>query len=69
MGGCENRGHIIALSPPEGRELWRRETLYISTATGLVIGSVPVVIPLLSTEAMVALAFVLATVGVIRAAG
>jgi outer membrane protein assembly factor BamB len=38
MRGCDFRGMIVVLALTDGRELWRQETRYISSATGLVVG-------------------------------
>ncbi len=64
MRGCADRGYIIALSVVDGRELWRRETSYISTATGLVLGPLPAAIPTLYPTGLIVLATVLAAFAV-----
>ena len=65
MRGCENRGSIIALAFSDGRELWRQETLYISTATGLVVGTgAAAAIPILSGAVLLLLAGTLAIIAV-----
>ena len=61
---CEHTGRIIALALTDGRELWRQETSYINTATGLVIGpGAAASIPALSGAAMLLLAGALALLG------
>jgi outer membrane protein assembly factor BamB len=65
MGYCENRGQLIALWLEDGHELWRQETSYISSATGLVVGSASEAIPMLSGSALVALAIVLAAIALV----
>jgi len=62
MGYCENRGQIIALSTADGHEFWRRETSFISTATGLAVGSLPAAIPLLPAPALALLGAVLSAI-------
>jgi outer membrane protein assembly factor BamB len=63
MRGCESRGQIIALAFADGRELWRQETSYISTATGLVVGAgAAAAIPTLSGTVFLLLAATLAAI-------
>lgn len=60
MGYCDNGGQLIALSVADGHELWRQETQYISTATGVVVGTLPSAIPALSAVTLMVLAATLA---------
>lgn len=61
MRYCDDRGRIIAFSLSDGRELWRRETSSISSATGLAVIAAPASIPLLSNVALLVLAVLLAS--------
>src|SRR6266849_4931065 len=63
MAGCDSRGEIIALSMSDGNELWRRETAFISTATGVVVGADVTPIPGLSGFSLLVFAVALAAIG------
>ena len=63
MRGCQDGGQLIAMSLSDGSELWRRDTSYISTATGVAVGSDVIPIPTLSTLPLLVLALALGTIG------